>query len=300
MKKWFDIFAFALVFCAFTSCEQMGNKPYSLSWQGNSLYITMPYPSIGIVGINELSWGEVEPTELVEDIFKALKSSNLTGNCPLYVCFSSKTTDKYGNPALEVDEPHFLMDIPMSEVPKYVSAEYFGDSYGITNKIIEVFRSSATVIYFKNGQMSVESREQYEPSQSNSYPSNQPPTTTGSTLDFFSAVILNPTSTFHNILMAGYTAENTRLEEKSIYMNLEEVQERFRNSHGDFDQEKFDKAYLIARIWLAELGNADYKFSASQAASYHRDNIFAPKKRRSLIYDFSLNELMEMNTLPPF
>ena len=94
--------------------------------------------------------------------------------------------------------------------------------------------------------------------------------------------------------MAGYTAENTRLEEKSIYMNLEKVQELFRNSHGDFDQEKFDK------IWLAGLRNADYNFSASQAASYHRDNIFAPKKRRSLIYDFSLIELLQINTLPPF
>ena len=100
--------------------------------------------------------------------------------------------------------------------------------------------------------------------------------------------------------MAGYTAENTRLEEKSIYMNLEKVQELFRNSHGDFDQEKFDKMYRIAQIWLAGLGNADYYFSASQAASYHRDNIFAPKKRRSLIYDFSLIELLQINTLPPF
>lgn len=156
MKKKFDIFALTLIFCAFVCCEQWGSKPYSLSWQANSLYITIPGPSIGIEGLNQLSWGEVESTEVVEDIFESLKSSGLTDNCPLYVCFSSMTTDKYGNPTLKVEEPRFLMDIPMSEVPKYVNAGYFEKSFGITSKIIEVYKSSRPVFHIGNGKLWIE------------------------------------------------------------------------------------------------------------------------------------------------
>lgn len=111
-------------------------KPYSLSIQDNSLYITMPYPTIGIVGINEVSWRGVDLDEVMEDVFNILKKKHLTDTYSLYVKYVTTSTDKYGYEEKIYDES-FLLEVPIEEVQKYKDSKYFSKSYDIKGKLYE-------------------------------------------------------------------------------------------------------------------------------------------------------------------
>lgn len=127
-----------LAVAVFTSCDSFSKEDnvYSLSLEGNNLYITMPHPTIGIVGINEVSWRGVDLDELTNDIYTLLKKQHLSDIYSLYVKFEMTSTDKYGNEEKNYRKA-FLFEVPVEEVKKYKDSKYFGNSYNLIGKLRE-------------------------------------------------------------------------------------------------------------------------------------------------------------------
>lgn len=121
----------------FMACNSQSDKPYSIAMQGNNLYITMPHPTIGVVGINQVDWRGVNISEVVEYVFQKLQECDLNGDCALYVRFETSTTDKYGNETSSYDE-NFIVSIPISEAKKYKDAKHLDGNYSISRRIEEL------------------------------------------------------------------------------------------------------------------------------------------------------------------
>ena len=125
------------------SCNK--EKPYSLSIQDNRLYITMPHPTIGIVGVNEISWRGVDLDGLTNDIYTTLKKQHLSDIYSIYVKFETTSTDKYGNEEKSYKEA-FLFEVPVEELKKYKDSKYFGNSYDLIGKLREAaFTNNASI-----------------------------------------------------------------------------------------------------------------------------------------------------------
>lgn len=134
------------------SCDTKQNgKIYQISQDNNNLYITMPHPTIGIVGINEVSWRGVDLDELTNDIYTTLKKQHLSDIYSLYVKFETTSTDKYGNVEKSYKEA-FLFEVPVEEVRKYKDYKYFGNSYDLTGKLREAaFTNNVTIKLSQDG-----------------------------------------------------------------------------------------------------------------------------------------------------
>lgn len=121
----------------FIACNSFGkNELYSLSIDNNNLYITMPHPTIGIAGINEVSWRGVDLDMVAEDVYNTLKKKHLSDIYSLYVKFEITSTDKYGNEEKNYKKV-FLFKVPVEEVRKYKDSKYFGKSYNLSGKLYE-------------------------------------------------------------------------------------------------------------------------------------------------------------------
>lgn len=119
------------------ACNSQSDKPYSIAMQGNNLYITMPYPTSSLNEYGQIDWHGVELSDVVEDIFKELQSSDFDGDCSLYARFETNTTDKYGYTQSKYDEK-FIVSIPISEAKKYKDAEHLDSNYSIRKRINEL------------------------------------------------------------------------------------------------------------------------------------------------------------------
>ena len=76
--------------------------------------------------------------------------------------------------------------------------------------------------------------------------------------DIFMSMLANPQASFDTIVTVGLTADNTSLQDKSVYANNKYVQEQFKNSDGDFDKTAFDKAYDTAKLYYNNLADANF------------------------------------------
>lgn len=94
------------------------------------------------------------------------------------------------------------------------------------------------------------------------------------------AMIANPNATIANLVEAGYTPENTSLQDISVYEGNSWVQDHYRNTQGEFDQKKFSADYEKAKIAYNYLADTSYDDIIKKQTIYHRDNIFVnPDKR---------------------
>nr|DAM35421.1 MAG TPA: hypothetical protein [Bacteriophage sp.] len=92
----------------------------------------------------------------------------------------------------------------------------------------------------------------------------------------------NPNMSLNELVAIGVNANNTALEDKSVYESNDWVKDKYKNEYGEFDQMKFDSAYQNAKIAYNMLSQIDYDKAVDAVVSYHRDNIFVPiDKRRS-------------------
>ena len=172
------------------SCHK--EKPYSLSIQDNHLYITMPHPTIGIVGINEVSWRGVDLDELTNDIYTTLENQNLPNIYSVYVKFETSSTDKYGNKEKSYKEA-FLFEVSVEEVRKYKDSKYFGNSYDLTGKLHEA--AFANNITFDGQGQLVEPRVN----------SNTSTNTQEKDYDLFINMMRNPQLSLYNFVAAKST-----------------------------------------------------------------------------------------------
>lgn len=104
--------------------------------------------------------------------------------------------------------------------------------------------------------------------------------------DIFMDLAHNPTATLDNLVVAGFTADNTSLQDKEKYRNDPWVQENFKNQFGEFDEAKFNAFYSTTKILYNDLANQDYNKSMLNLMTYHRDNMEAPREKRRKGPDF--------------
>lgn len=141
MKNYQRPFIYCLIWLSLTAIIVACNssereKLYSISIENNNLYITMPYPTIGIAGINQVSWRGADLEKLSKDVFNTLKRKHLADIYSIYVRFDTTSTDKYGNEEESYHEV-FLFEVPIEEVRKYKDYKYFSRSYDINGKLYE-------------------------------------------------------------------------------------------------------------------------------------------------------------------
>ena len=141
MNKKISLLASSLIVLAvcFISCggsSSKKEKAYSLSLEGNNLYITMPHPTLGTAQLGKANWFDINLSDVVEDIYQTILDSSISGECNLFVRFIISETDKYGNENESYDE-YPLLSIPVEEARKYENSQYLDNSYGISNHISE-------------------------------------------------------------------------------------------------------------------------------------------------------------------
>lgn len=89
------------------------------------------------------------------------------------------------------------------------------------------------------------------------------------------SMLANPQASFDTIVTVGLTADNTSLQDKSVYENNDYVQKQFTAVDGTFDKSAFNKAYDVAKLYYNNLANANFEESMKRQTVFHRDNISA-------------------------
>lgn len=154
------IFIMSINFC---SCEKIKHDYfhfYSVSWDyneatgHNEINITMHYPSVGMVGINEIYWGDDgnDPDDVEKDIYDEINPAwynsilrneynKKTGVWFLFLTLKEK--DQYGNwvdGATKIP----IGSLDCDEVRRYVDYSYFKGT--ITNMIIDGWHKGTHII----------------------------------------------------------------------------------------------------------------------------------------------------------
>lgn len=129
MKVFFNSIILSLLLFMI-ACDK---KDTNFQWDGNNCYIFLKDPYQEDTRIARLFWrGDL--SEIMNDIYKELNSSNKVGEIGLYVRFENTKPDQYGN-LIEGYEEFKITTIPASEIRKYKNAKYLDDYYQITNTI---------------------------------------------------------------------------------------------------------------------------------------------------------------------
>ena len=104
-----------LLLCA---CEQ---KNYSVEIQDGAIHIQMHCPSIGIVGVNQVSYDGFTYEEVEQEVFDKIRNSSFNGNYFIYVKLQFK--DSYGN--YYDGESKLVTTLNGADVKRYASYSYF-------------------------------------------------------------------------------------------------------------------------------------------------------------------------------
>lgn len=116
------LFYFMLIISSILLIGCSKEKNYKVSFQSKTIYVTMKCPSIGIVGINQISYDGFELEDIEKDIFEEIRDRDYSGNYDVYVTLQFK--DEYGN---YNDSPESVKICTLNgkDVKKYVSYSYF-------------------------------------------------------------------------------------------------------------------------------------------------------------------------------
>lgn len=123
--KTFRLIGMALIvvaMCAnFIACSGF-KKNYKVAFEDGSIYITMKSPSIGISGINEVSFDGFTPKEIEEDVFYGIRKRSYSGDYNVFITLQFK--DSYGN-YYDSKERVKVSTLNGNDVKKYASFGYF-------------------------------------------------------------------------------------------------------------------------------------------------------------------------------
>lgn len=101
------------------------------------------------------------------------------------------------------------------------------------------------------------------------------------TKDLFLNMVANPNMTLEDLASVGLTSENTMLLDRAQYASNEKVQDMFKDSEGNFDEQKFNTWYDLAEQNYNILANDEANLNLMNVTAYDSDNIFVdPSKRR--------------------
>jgi hypothetical protein len=115
---------FFLLCCSITllcSCE---SKNYSVEVSDGIVKVKMRSPSIGVAGINVVSFDGFEPEEVEKEVFDKIRKRSYDGNYSVIVTLEFK--DSYGN--YYDGTPVTVTSLNGAEVKRYASYGYFRNS----------------------------------------------------------------------------------------------------------------------------------------------------------------------------
>lgn len=127
MKKVLSIlltlFACLLFLC---SC---GSKNYEVKVTDGSVYVTMKAPSVGVSGVNEVSFDGFTLAEIEEEIFDEIQDRKYYGDYDVYVTlrFENQYGQLYERGSVRV------CTLDANDVKKYVDYSYFRGSIPFSN-----------------------------------------------------------------------------------------------------------------------------------------------------------------------
>ncbi len=114
--------------------EYTTHKNYAVELDKDIMIVTIPQFTVGIVGFNEIDWGELNIMEVVDDLFQKLKADKSNSTITIDIAMYSYGEDKYGNRHC-VYRLYELMTVNLSEVKKYINCSYFERDYNIVHQI---------------------------------------------------------------------------------------------------------------------------------------------------------------------
>lgn len=136
---------FALL--VFNSC--ILHSTDNLEVEGDNITLLIDRPTIGIVGVNEENWPNLD--EALNDLYTQFKYNtsfiNKYPNYNINVRLRNKVIDKYGNENYEYQQSHFLVSVPADEIEKYQSVSYMDKGLELSTKIREIVDQSTTVLH---------------------------------------------------------------------------------------------------------------------------------------------------------
>lgn len=258
------------------SCGQSEpNKKYSLSFNGDSLYIVIQSSDISSNETDlRLNSYNTNASTLVSDVFQTLKNDTINKECSLFIRIVKQSTDKYGN-TIKNNDDSFLTKVPIEESRKYKSAKYFDDSYSISQKILDIIAPS------QKPQTSIGTTPNTSESNATQVQQSVQTNVSNKEYDFMMNVLANPNFSIGKFLSAGLNPNNAQLQDINVYLNSNNVREDYKRYVGEPTYENIQSAYYkIQSAWniLKEV-YANYDISTIRNVTYsgtaHRDNIFA-------------------------
>lgn len=114
---------FLLMFFLITlsSCSQF-NKNYKVKFEGETIHVTMKSPSIGVVGINRVSFDGFTEEDIEKEIFDEIRYRNYSGDYNVYVTLQFK--DEYGN-YYDSNEKVHVSTLNGEDIKRYSNYNYF-------------------------------------------------------------------------------------------------------------------------------------------------------------------------------
>lgn len=107
---------------------------YTIELDKDLMIVTIPQFTVGIVGFNEVDWGELNIVEVVDEMYKVLKVNSPNSNVKIYISLYSLNEDRYGNKC-RTYRLYDLMSVNTSEVKKYKNSDFFERDYNIIHQI---------------------------------------------------------------------------------------------------------------------------------------------------------------------
>lgn len=108
--------------------------------------------------------------------------------------------------------------------------------------------------------------------------------------DYFLNYIQNPTFSPTDFQYVGLNADNTSIESKDTYKNLQFIQTNpLLQTDGKFDEHKFDVAYNNALYGWNQLTDTSTSKSIVDQAQFYRNDIFAPPSTRNQQPEFIIH-----------
>lgn len=129
MKMLKTIISIILTICSLfilSSCEK---KNYNVEIQDGFIYVTMHCPTMGIVGINQVSYDGFTYEEVEQEVFDKIRNRNYSGSYTVSVTL--QFLDSYGN--YYDGDRRVVSTLSATEVKKYTSYYYFSGQTHISD-----------------------------------------------------------------------------------------------------------------------------------------------------------------------
>ena len=107
--------------------------------------------------------------------------------------------------------------------------------------------------------------------------------------DYFLNLLVNPTFNPKDFRSVGLTMENTSLEDKETYKNIDYIRNnQMFQTEGAFDESKFDNAYAVAANSFKVFSNADLVDKISNDPVFDKYDIFVDRSKRVKDKEFQI------------